>query len=286
LAHFEEGVRRLGKGDKRVFKYDANGEFVMAGRADSYWFEAFSKAATGDIELESTTPLLGEFKEALYLYTEVAGECWPDIIEDQDLNAEAPTCYGDWLKEWLPKMSFPHPLPEVPDPQPYTLVRTGRNIPFSGIWEPVDAPEPKLRELLGGLFTKLEPPEGPLPIVGTMNYLHGGSNAPQACVETATDNIAIDVTWRLLWKDDRYQDGTIPEEEKGYVFLHPEPPEPEKPAPVYRPSDITVAESGDKAPVAGRWLVESDLFGVVQVQAGEVLPLYKGQKVRWVLAAV
>ncbi|MDR2851944.1 MAG: hypothetical protein LBV61_02630, partial [Burkholderiaceae bacterium] len=116
--------------------------------------------------------------------------------------------------------------------------------------------------------------------------LHGGSNAPQAFIETATNNIAIDVTWRLLWKDDRYQDGTVPEEEKGYVFLHPEPPEPEKPAPVYRPSGITVAESGDKAPVGGRWLVESDLFGVVQVQAGEVLPLYKGQKVRWVLAAV
>src|SRR5690606_37154999 len=37
LAHCEEGVLRLRKGDKRVFKFDANGEFAMAHRPLSHF---------------------------------------------------------------------------------------------------------------------------------------------------------------------------------------------------------------------------------------------------------
>ena len=37
LAHCEEGVLRLRKGDKRVFKFDANGEFAMANRPPAHF---------------------------------------------------------------------------------------------------------------------------------------------------------------------------------------------------------------------------------------------------------
>jgi len=54
-----------------------------------------------------------------------------------------------------------------------------------------------------------------------MNYLHGGSPAPQAKQKFGNDRIDVDVTWRLLWWDDRYRDGTIPREEQEYAFLRP-----------------------------------------------------------------
>ncbi|KHL05527.1 UNVERIFIED_CONTAM: hypothetical protein LK11_69630, partial [Mumia flava] len=37
LAHCEEAVLRLKKGDKRIFKFDANGELAMADRLPTYW---------------------------------------------------------------------------------------------------------------------------------------------------------------------------------------------------------------------------------------------------------
>jgi hypothetical protein len=71
-----------------------------------------------------------------------------------------------------------------------------------------------------------------------MNYLHGGAIARQATqlfkvsvsdpnYYTAHNGFGFevkDVTWRLLWRDDRYEDGTIPEEEKDYLFVEPSPP--------------------------------------------------------------
>lgn len=54
-----------------------------------------------------------------------------------------------------------------------------------------------------------------------MNYLHGGSVAPEIGVETGTDNINLCTMWRLLWRDDRYVNGTIPEEDADYRFTKP-----------------------------------------------------------------
>lgn len=47
LAHCEKGILRLGKGDKRVFKFDANGEFVMAQRILFHWAEMLSRIEWG-----------------------------------------------------------------------------------------------------------------------------------------------------------------------------------------------------------------------------------------------
>ncbi len=58
LAHHEEGVRRLRKGDKRVFKFDANGEFVMGHRIVSHWLELMWRIEIGDSLIkEEFTPL-------------------------------------------------------------------------------------------------------------------------------------------------------------------------------------------------------------------------------------
>ncbi|OMO15796.1 Imm72 family immunity protein, partial [Xanthomonas oryzae] len=93
-----------------------------------------------------------------------------------------------------------------------------------------------------------------------------------------------DVVWRLIWRDDRYEDGTIPDEEAGYVFI-----QPDDPAAVVAASDQpqrkqVSAMSGQRTSQAGRWLVMDDLNAATQFNAGDELPLHEGRKVQWVLA--
>ncbi|OLK76486.1 Imm71 family immunity protein [Xanthomonas oryzae] len=281
LAHQEEGVRRLRKGDKRVFKFDANGEFVMANRQVSHWIELMWRIEIGDSLIkEEMTPLWHEFSECLEKMRHLGNEIWADIIEGRYFEDPAPNIYGRWFQENVSKMHFPPVIPDVPDPVENTLVATGSRIPCSGIWEPVDAPKPKKFSL----FSKPDVPSGFLPYIAAMNYLHGGSAAPKARQETQAGSVHPDVVWRLIWRDDRYEDGTIPDEEAGYVFM-----QPDDPAAVVAASDQpqrkqVSAMSGQRASQAGRWLVMDDLNAAAQFNAGDELPLHEGRKVQWVLA--
>lgn len=281
LAHCEEGVRRLRSGDKRVFKYDANGKFVMADRMLDHWCTMFHRIEEGENGIEEElTPLWNEFEQTASKLAAAWGECSMVIIEERRLDAAAPNIYGVWFQENLPKMYFPEVLQDVPDPSESTLVVTGKAIPCSGIWEPVDAPKSKTFSL----FRDSTPPTGPFPMVGCMNYLHGGSPAPQADMERQNDMLSADVTWRLLWRDDRYEDGTIPDEEAGYRFLQPQTPKPVQIAETPTSPEVVFAETGQPAPRTGRWLVEHDLHASITLQAGTPLPAHNSRSVRWVLA--
>jgi hypothetical protein len=284
LAHFEEGLRRLRAGDKRVFKYDANGEFVMAMRFPLHYSKLLIRIEWGDNSIdEEHTPLWNEMNFEFNQFANAVGESWPEIIESQWLGDPAPTVYGDVLRDLLPKMTFPAPLPEVPDPHDNVLIPTGKEIPCSGIWEPIDAPPAKERF---SLFTNEKSPKGPFAPAGCMNYLHADSAAPKAKQETADDVVYMDVTWRLLWRDDRYEDGSIPAEEADYVFLKPQAPEPAAAAadPMPTSSDVLYGETGQPVPKAGRWLVDDDLDASVTLGIGDTLPEHNGRHVRWVLA--
>jgi hypothetical protein len=221
LAQFEEGVNRLGKGDKRVFTYsDVHGFFAKAGVRTDIWETRVFRTKDGEHSWEPQTPYLEEFLECLKTLCAVWSECC-EILEERDLDAPARCFYDSWEETRLPKLPYPEPLPEVQEPSENILVATGKRVPCSGIWEPVIEPDRPVRWLFKWK------PTGPFKIVGTMNYLHGGTKAPQATQafrngEYSTER--TDVEWRLLWRDDRYEDGTIPEEEKDYVFLEPMPP--------------------------------------------------------------
>ncbi|QBG99188.1 Imm71 family immunity protein [Xanthomonas oryzae] len=281
LAHQEEGVRRLRKGDKRVFKFDANGEFVMADRQVSHWIECVWRVEVGEMNINrEMTPLWHEFSECLEKLRHLGNEIWADIIEGRYFEDPAHNIYGEWFQKNVSRMHFPPVIPDVPNPVENTLVATGTRIPCSGIWEPVDAPKPKKFSL----FSKPDVPSGFLPYIAAMNYLHGGSAAPKASQEIEDDVLNIDVVWRLIWRDDRYEDGTIPDEEAGYVFM-----QPDDPAAIVAASDQpqrrqVSAMSGQRAPQAGRWLVMDDLNAAAQFNAGDELPLHEGRKVQWVLA--
>nr|GEU28504.1 hypothetical protein [Tanacetum cinerariifolium] len=151
-------------------------------------------------------------------------------------------------------MSFPKPLDSVPDPVENIFLRTGENTPYSGVWEPVKVPKKSLISLITGT----PKPQPPFEIEGTMNYLHAGSKAPQVEVRAEDKSAVFNTTWRLIWADDRYIDGTIPDEEATYRFntmndglmLT---------AVAVRQKEIVWAYSGSVSEVTGRWLVESDL---------------------------
>jgi hypothetical protein len=113
--------------------------------------------------------------------------------------------------------------------------------------------------------------------------LHGGSNAPQMTASINDESIDMDTTWRLIWRDSRYLDHSIPKEELSYSFTGPEKI-PDAP-PTNRPAGETIwAETGTEAPYSGQWLAESDLNVKIAVEKGAILPSYLGREVRWVLA--
>jgi hypothetical protein len=299
LAHCDTAVSRLHAGDKRVFRCGPMGEFKKAGsRMLSYTIRLLGYVDSGDNGIQfDTTPLWDEFAIATDKLGTAWGECGPSILEPDDINNRGKPSHkldipaNDWFRNTRPPLDrFPSDLPEVPNPSENILASTGTYLKCSGIWEPVEVPP----RTFASLFRSV-PPKGPFPIIGAMAYLHGGTPAPRKVFEYTHGRARGDmVTWRLLWRDDRYEDGTIPEEEKGYkfqedfVFPYPDAlaPKPAAKTPPSQPADsLIILESGQPTPTAGRWLLEGSLQISVQLAEGEILPLHEGRKVHWVLAA-
>jgi len=289
LALFDEGVRRLAQGDKRVFTADAaTGLFIRAsdeGRV-GYFQTAKHKLEDGEIRWEATTPLMKEFFEALDEFSSARIECSFYILEPEeqyrDMRLVARRCFGLWDMVFLPQLPFPKPLPDIPEIFDVVEVKTGEMVPCSGIWEPVDGSVP----------------------TGTMNYLHEDTPAPQYEQDFRNKSDpdygcfckAFDATWRLLWKDDRYEDGTIPEEEKGYQFQLPCPPEVENgfnnmdpwkylrrhnlPNPLLDGIQIKDmrCEGGDVCPHDGNWWTPASQPGTGRFKKGDVMPVFPSSK--------
>ncbi|BEV17363.1 hypothetical protein HBDW_41510 [Herbaspirillum sp. DW155] len=116
LAHCEEGVIRLKKGDKRVFKFDANGEFAMARRILSHYSQLLERIDIGENRIdEEHTPRWAEFREALIQLAKAWGQCAKYILESRFTDEAAPVRYNEWLKKRLQSWKYPPLLHEVPD---------------------------------------------------------------------------------------------------------------------------------------------------------------------------
>lgn len=289
FASYEAALARLHKGDKTVFKFLGYGQ-----RASPYFCEAFRVIAAWNSSNTGLAFAHGqdfpvwrskfwpEIERALYRLNTVLCVC--ECLEDRHTDVPAPYYTMDKLAEGLNSQpvlrQVPRPLPEVPIPQKEVLVRTGQNVPFFGIWEPVKAPPRK------SLLSMFKPPEIPLghqfEMDGLMNYLHQGSPAPTiAFAEDDARNEGRSTIWRLIWADDRYADGAIPAEELEYQFEEPkdrEPPKPPEPTP-----DIEWVFSGMPAPKDGVWACEVDLNWRIRLKKGELLPRrIETETVSWV----
>jgi hypothetical protein len=286
LAVFEEGVNRLGKGDKRVFTYnEANAFFARAIKEATYWQTLRYKAKYGDAEWKESTPYGKEFFKVLDGLTGAYSECGRFILENRLLNKPARVSYILWHPVFLPRLPYPDSLPEVMKPKKEVIVSTGELIPYSGIWEPLGEESSRL--------------------IGMMNYLHGGINAPtykKSFIDFGieefgyNDDEIINVAWRLIWRDDRYEDGTIPEAEKNYKFVRPalegmegafdvDPLEYIKkhnlPHPFLTGAHrvLNRAEGGEACPREGYWWSPADKEGKTHLfKKGDLLPIFHSRE--------
>lgn len=288
---YEKCVDLLRQGNKSPFRYDGLLCFAVASRPLNYWGEFTVRLDIGEYVFDkNTVPFWNEINASLDNLGDAWGEIGNPILQTSDPRDPAPFAlyqrgrdFGFNGVQWkendrqvYPPYHFPAQLPEVPDPQEVVLVTFGEVVPVSGIYEPINVPAPKRR-----MLSLLKPPPitGPFEVVGAMNYLHGDSTAPH--IGEGRD--PIPTTWRLLWKDDRYLDGTIPAEEAGYVFNKPSAPVAHTSAPATSSQDdLVYARSSERTSKAGVWAVQNDLQARQTFALGDVLPLHKGAEVTWV----
>ena len=90
---------------------------------------------------------------------------------------------------------------------PLDEILSGAEIVISGIYEPW---------FKKPVYEKLTLDQNYNPYVGCPNYFLNGAIATKYKLE-GTDEW-VDVKWRLIWEDKRYLDGSMPEEEKTYIF--------------------------------------------------------------------
>src|SRR5471032_2041715 len=137
---------------------------------------------------------------------------------------------------WPPGRIYPVELPSCPPKNESREgeVHSGQEIPVEGIWEP--------------WF--------PAGKVGCPNYFLKGSVAHTYLLEGTNDEQAV--RWRLLWEDNRYQDGGIPVEEETYF-----------PKPAAQPR--LRALPGEPCPRAGYWQNPA-MKDPVYVKAGDSMP--------------
>ncbi|WP_250472590.1 Imm72 family immunity protein [Caballeronia sp. GAFFF1] len=143
---------------------------------------------------------------------------------------------------YVPPIVFPSRIPSCP---PRNESNEGQiwsedTIPVTGIWEP----------------WPVNAKTGPR----CPNYYIAGDTANQYQME-GTDTLER-VRWRLIWKDTRYADGTIPYEERDYFA---------PPPPVVRNRRLLTARPGDSCPRSGEWF-SHHLNRRVNVKAGEQMP--------------
>ncbi len=279
LPPLEAGVNRMIKGDKAPLGFGASGEFDTAGASLHHWSHMLYRIQSGENGISKHTPRWADFGEALSKLAYAWGDCTAPIHRRRDRGLATPIFYGTWLEAQLKTLDFPNELDLVPDPLENTFVRTYRSVPCTGIWEPIETPKISfLRSLI-----RPPKPQPPFKVIGAMNYFIGGSCAPHLSVETATDYIYPSTTWRLLWQDDRYTDGTIPEQEARYNFTNPNTSRERRLA-ISETGQWIGGNSGRPARASGRWLVESNLAVGVTLKEGDTLPLHEGREVVWFLA--
>ncbi|GGB99073.1 Imm72 family immunity protein [Pseudoduganella buxea] len=193
-ALYAQALERLLQGDRGIFLRNSRGAMVEATDLADHWHtELVNHGMRGDHFYEGKyvprmTALMREFFDA----GQERG-----YLEPRMEPTPAPEAWTtDWYAQYA-RLPLPAELDDVPELASELLIKTGDTVPLFGIYEP------QIKD-------------------GCMNYLLAGSQAPpmwETAGGTGTGKV-IDVTWRLLWEDTRYQDGNVPAEEKLY-FIAP-----------------------------------------------------------------
>jgi hypothetical protein len=281
LAAFTKGLDRLEENNFKTFAAPSFEDFIDARKRLTNAMSTVSRVDDGENGIdEAHTPLWQEYCEAMHAVYDAWQECSMHLSQLGYFDCGL-WFYNRWLISDLPLMHFPPGLPVVPDPAIDILVRAEDVVPYAGIWEPVAAPASSWRDHFTGSWR----PHPPFTVVGAMKYFTARSQAPGILLaQDADSNIAdvkLDMAWRLLWIEDRYTDGAMPEQEAHYQFL-----EPEKSRPKSSPADGTGevwAWSGAAAPASGRWRNDLDGSYTHVRKKGQRMDFSYGRPVRWIL---
>ena len=192
--------------------------------------------------------------------------------------------YDKWSYESLfSKLNWPvckqivEPISPCPDYNDNSKdkIHSGEEIQITGIYEPwFDEP----------VYKKLTNDPEYNVYVGCPNYFLEGSEATQYKLEGTDD--WYDVKWHLIWEDNRYLDGTLPEEELAYTF------DLDSKAPVNiseNNHEKLSIPAREKVPQAGYWYTtaketsrqyfkQGDIFPDVESDWGDVYWYFDGEK--------
>lgn len=275
LAYFEKGVDQLQKGNTAPF--DSYSDLRAAMDLLYMYATNVRRVDEGENGIdEEHTPLWQEYCEAMRSAMTAWHECAYHMVAPR-YHGGGLRFYHQWLKKELQHTPFPGQLDQVPEPSNHIFVRANGRASCAGIWEPVAAPASSFLSRFTGSWK----PRPPLQIVGAMAYFTPYSTAPRISIEDETGSTKLNMAWRLLWRDERYTDGGVPEAETQYRFFEPDGSRPKSSGP---PSmdDTVWAESGAAAQLAGKWTIEFDTYSVMR-EKGQRLPFVQGTSHRWIL---
>lgn len=192
-ALYGEALERLLQGDRTVFLQNSRGAMVEATILSEYWYvELINNGPQGDHTYSGKyVPAMEDLMREFFLAVADRGYLQPRMAD-----TPAPEAWDSFWPALYAQLPLPARLDDVPCPLGETVIRSGAEVPVCGIYEP------QIRD-------------------GCMNYLLGGTSAPTLWetdgVESTGNVLSVD--WRLIWEDRRYQDGSIPAEERQYFPL-------------------------------------------------------------------
>lgn len=251
---YDRGVEQLGKGHRFVWLIGEplaeallNSDTVSSQlyRHSDYW-ERWSQLAPYPPKVEALNRLLLASRwQGDYAPVEVPDAPHLSAVFDDTGVLLDPQRYQYHFHR-MPYPVFPETLPEVP-PGTEIIIASGTSVPVDGIWEPIT----RQREKTLGLL-----PVGAGSIVnnGCFNYLVKGACAP-AMMRTwdhaAPQLERVPTEWRLLWADERYRNGVVPDESEYFLS-----PREAGAASVETMALGTQCRTGEVCPVSGMWRAE------------------------------
>ncbi|MFN3298379.1 Imm72 family immunity protein [Caldimonas sp.] len=268
---FEKGLARLKKGDRSVWRGNYSKSFAAWGPLKQAAHEVYFVEKIMN-PVEYVFDWMKNKNEVLEAAQNISRERLGlgSVMERLTLGDSANWGSAFVFDPFWGPYNFPDQLPDVPPPTDIT-VHTGDEVPLDGIYEPEWGepvrPEPGLWARMQAAMERrpslFEPAPQPLVRgrhIGCMNYLVKHTVAPTYRDEERDK--PWPVTWRLIWKDERYLDGTIPEEEGQYLA-------PVEPAAQAHPPSTP---AGSPCPRTGWWFTPAKANSRRHFQTGQIMP--------------
>ena len=228
---FAGALDRLVLGDRRCFTFlGARGHFSEGIRNVQWWQDMYAGSYSGRNgfapEASPHWPAIeNAMHDCLAAFTDIGVVLQDRVTGNPAVIVEVKRFLANPNSSLVKHLINQTALPPVPIARPQVLVQTGQVIPCHGVWEPVrhTVRSGTQRTADGRTFDLPDSweVEG-LTVDGCLNYLQGDFDAPTiAFKEDTPRRDGRPTTWRLVWRDDRYGDEPIPEEESRYVFVRP-----------------------------------------------------------------